>query len=111
MLTETVHRPAVNAPNTGAERLPPLYVFLDEGGNLDFSPSGSGFFTLTAVWLARPFPFESPLTSLRFDMIEDGPDIEYVHASNDRQVVRDTVVARAILPCLGQLRAETMVIE
>ena len=31
------------------------YIFLDEGGNFDFSPKGTRFFTLTSVTKARPF--------------------------------------------------------
>ncbi len=34
----------------------PLYLFLDEGGNFDFSPAGTRYLTLTAVTATRPFP-------------------------------------------------------
>lgn len=72
-------------------RTKPLYVFLDEGGNLDFSPNGTKYFTMSGVWLERPFPCDTELQGLRFDLIESGLDIEYFHASSDRQPVRDSV--------------------
>lgn len=92
-------------------RVPPVYVFLDEGGNFDFSASGSRFLTLTALRAQRPFAFESSLHELRFDLIEAGLNLEYLHASNDRQAVRDQMFARVILPHLSELRAEVLVVE
>jgi hypothetical protein len=99
-----------------AKRLPPpvqpspLYIFLDEGGNLDFSPSGSLYFTMTSVAVRRPFPWEYKLAELRFDLIEYGLDIEYFHATEDRQPVRDRVFA-AIQPAIRQIRADSIIVE
>lgn len=69
----------------------PMYVFIDEGGNLDFSPKGSKYFTLTSVCKYRPFAIAPQLDSLRFDILEEGTEIEYFHCSEDRQAVRDRV--------------------
>lgn len=67
------------------------YLFLDEGGNFDFSTRGTRYFTLTGVLKFRPFQTFSALTSLRYDLIETGLNIEYFHASEDRQAVRNQV--------------------
>ena len=67
------------------------YLFLDEGGNFDFSDKGTRYFTMTSVLKFRPFQTFSKLTSLRYDLIETGLDIEYFHASEDRQAVRNQV--------------------
>jgi len=73
---------------------PVKYIFLDEGGDLNFSPTGSKHFILTSVVLDRPFPLEGELSALRFDWIERGLNLEYFHASEDRQPVRNDVFAR-----------------
>jgi hypothetical protein len=69
----------------------PAYVFLDEGGNLDFSANGTTYFTITSVLKFRPFSTYAKITDLRYDLIETGLNIEYFHASEDRQAVRDKV--------------------
>ncbi len=93
-----------------APRNKPLYVFLDEGGNLDFSPNGTRYFTVSGVWLERPFPCDTDLTSLRFDLIETGLDIEYFHASSDRQPVRDKVF-EVLRGCLSKFTVDSVIIE
>ena len=67
------------------------YVFLDEGGDFNFSPSGTSYFTLTSVSKVRPFHVSRALHSLKYDLIESGADIECLHASEDRQITRDKV--------------------
>jgi hypothetical protein len=67
------------------------YILLDEGGNFDFSPKGTRFFTLTSVTKVRPFQIAPVLDHLKYDLIETGLDLEYFHASEDRQPVRDQV--------------------
>ena len=90
--------------------LQPLYVFLDESGNLDFSPSGTRYFVLTGVWLPRPFPCDAELHGLRFDLIESGLDIEYFHASDDRQATRDRVF-EIIRGGLESFHAESLIVD
>jgi hypothetical protein len=68
-----------------------LYIFLDEGGNLDFSQNGTKYFTITSVTKERPFYAFSDLTDLKYDFIEQGVELEYFHASEDRQQVRNEV--------------------
>jgi hypothetical protein len=87
-----------------------LYIFLDEGGDLDFSPSGSKYFTLTSVAKARPFRIAPRLDALKYDLIEHGLEIEHFHATNDRQAVRDRVfdIIAAELP---SLRIDSLIVE
>ena len=68
-----------------------LYVFLDEGGNLDFSNTGTKYFVLTALSKERPFEAYKNLNELKYDLVEQGVEIEYFHAAEDRQVVRNSV--------------------
>jgi len=68
-----------------------LYIFLDEGGNFDFSINGTRYFTLTSITLLRPFNFYAPLAELKYKLIEEGTNLEYFHACEDMQKVRDQV--------------------
>jgi hypothetical protein len=87
-----------------------LYVFLDEAGDFNFSVTGTKFFTFTTITKTRPFPWDTPLISLKYDLIEVGLDIEYFHAAEDRQAVRDKVFT-IIGNNLGNLRIDSLVIE
>jgi len=88
----------------------PLYVFLDEGGNFDFSANGTKYVTLTAVSQQRPFSWFSELADLRYDYLESGLDIERFHAAEDRQAVRDTVF-EIIAKHTGSLRIDALIVE
>lgn len=68
-----------------------VYVFLDESGNLDFSPKGTRYFVLTSVSMKRPFEINDALDSYRYRYIESGANIEYFHCYQDRKAVRDVV--------------------
>lgn len=87
-----------------------IYIFLDEGGNFDFSDKGTRFFTLTSVLKRRPFNMYGQLTELRFDLIESGQDIEYFHATEDRQAVRDRVF-EVIKANTDRLQVDSVVVE
>jgi len=68
-----------------------LYIFLDEGGNLDFSPNGTKFFTVSTITKCRPFALDADLLALKYDLLEEGLDLDCFHASEDRQLVRNRV--------------------
>lgn len=87
-----------------------LYVFLDEGGNLDFSLSGTKFFTLTSVTKRRPFALDGHLLSLKYDLLEEGLELDRFHASEDRQHVRNRVFEN-IANNLESLRIDCIVVE
>jgi hypothetical protein len=66
-----------------------LYIFLDEAGNLDFSPaSGSRYFVLGGIAKERPFHAYKELVELKYDLVERGTALEYFHASENAQAVR-----------------------
>ena len=87
-----------------------LYVFLDEGGNLDFSSKGTRFFTLSAITQVRPFLMDSHLVNLKFDFIELGLDLQRFHAAEDRQAVRDRFF-QVVAANLAEMRIDTIVVE
>lgn len=68
-----------------------LYIFLGESGNLDFSVGKSRYFILSAMSVSRPFPSTVPLMELKYDLWEGGLEIEYFHASEDKQATRNAV--------------------
>ncbi len=87
-----------------------LYIFLDEGGNFDFSKSGTKYFVLTALSKQRPFRAYRPLNELKYDLVEKGNDIEYFHASEDRQAVRNAVF-QIITTRLEEVCLDSLIIE
>lgn len=87
-----------------------LYIFLDEGGGFDFSPSGTKYFTLTSLTTRRSFPWDLTFPPLKYDLIEEGLDLEYFHASEDRQKVRDQVFS-LIEDCLDTTRIDSLIVE
>lgn len=74
---------------------PTLYIFLDEGGNFDFSPIGSKYFTLTSVSKYRPFKLHTELDTYKYDLIEHRIkpriEMEYFHCAQDNRFVRSVV--------------------
>jgi len=67
------------------------YIFIDEGGDLNFTNTGTEYFTLTAVSCNRPFVLGAKLDDLRFDLLERGNNIEYFHASENHRAIRARV--------------------
>lgn len=74
-----------------------LYIFIDESGNFDFSPTGTKHFVLTALSTTEPFKVGSSLLKLRYELLPQyqcGPKMEesgYFHCAEDTQAVRDKV--------------------
>lgn len=72
-----------------------LYIFLDEGGNFDFSPTGTTYFSLTCVSMYRPFVLHTGLDTYKYDLIEHRIqpriELEYFHCADDNRFVRDRV--------------------
>jgi len=87
-----------------------LYIFLDEGGNFDFSATGSRYFTLTTVTTTEPTCWDAELAMLKYSLIEGGENLEYFHATEDRQTVRDQVFT-IIQGHLQRMRLDTLVVE
>jgi len=70
-----------------------LYIYVDEAGNFDFTPTGSRYFCMSCLVTRRPFEWHAPLLDLKYDCLESGLDLEYFHASEDRQPTRDRFFA------------------
>ncbi len=68
-----------------------LYIFLDEAGNLDFSRNGTKYFVLGGITKERPFHAYKELTELKYDLVERGVGLEYLHAAEDNQETRNQV--------------------
>ena len=68
-----------------------LYIFLDEAGNLDFSKNGTKYFVLGGITKERPFHAYKELTEFKYDQVERGTALEYFHASENAQAVRNGV--------------------
>lgn len=68
-----------------------LYIFLDESGNFDFSPRGTKYFILTALATFNPLLKRDELIKLRYELLANGVDQEYFHATEDLQRTRDEV--------------------
>jgi Protein of unknown function (DUF3800) len=83
------------------------YIFLHEARNLDFSSNGTRFFVLGALTMDRPSHLYADLAHLKYELIEQGVNIEYFHAAEDRQLVRDRVfdVVRRIWLTSGSIRS------
>lgn len=67
-----------------------LFIFVDESGNFDFSPKGTKYFVLSAVTTFDSLGREK-LDEIKYEFLKKGLDIEYFHASEDKQIVRDEV--------------------
>lgn len=74
----------------------PLFIFLDESGNLDFSPKGSRYWSLTAVCTFSPVSGRSVFAEHHYELAADGVGIEYFHATEDKQSVRDKMFANIL---------------
>lgn len=87
-----------------------LYVFLDEGGNFDFSTNGTTYLVFSALSSTRPFELCWDLNQLKFDLAESDCYLEYFHASDDRQHVRDQVF-ECIKNELHGIRVDSLIAE
>lgn len=93
------------------ETKPFTYIFLDEAGNFDFSPSGTPYFMLTSVRMKRPFPLYQALDNYRYDCLEHGRlKIEYFHCSEDNAHIRNRVFT-LIANHIGDMRIDCLVVE
>jgi hypothetical protein len=79
----------------------PLYIFIDESGDFNFSPTGTKFYTITAVLTHLPSEFANEIILLRHEILSGSvlPGLgntylenmlcHHFHASEDKQAVRD----------------------
>lgn len=69
-----------------------LFVYVDESGNFDFSPSGTKHFVMTAFITTDPVLSAIRIARLKYFLLSQGVSIPNFHASEDSQRVRDQVV-------------------
>jgi hypothetical protein len=86
-----------------------LYVFVDVSGNYDFSPTGTKYIVLTSIICTDICSGILELYKLKHHMIDKGIYIEYFHAAEDRQAVRDDVFN--IIAELMNLRIDSVIVE
>ena len=85
------------------------YVFIDESGNYHFSPSGTKHWVITSLITEDIRSGVLELYDLKHRLIDLGTDIEYFHASEDRQSVRNEVFN--IIKSLTSIRCDSLVVE
>lgn len=86
-----------------------LYVFIDVSGNYDFSITGTKCLVITSLLCTDINPGVLDLYALKHSVIDKGIDIEYFHASEDRQDVRNGVFD--IISDLGHLRIDSIIVD
>jgi len=67
-----------------------LFIFIDESGNFDFSPNGTKYFVLSSV-STLTLPGKERLEEIKYKLMKNGINLEYFHATEDRQMVRNQV--------------------
>lgn len=87
-----------------------VYIFLDEGGNFDFSPRGTRYFTLTSVTGRPPFPLHQALDALKHRHLEQGRPLLAFHCTEDNKHTRNEVFT-CIAAHLASLRIDSVVID
>lgn len=94
-----------------AAEIPTVYLFVDEAGNFDFSPSGTKYFILTCVSRRRPISGSADLLKLKYDLWEQGQaEVEYFHATSDRYAVR-AAVWEIVAYHLHEMEIDSLVVE
>jgi hypothetical protein len=86
-----------------------LYAFIDVSGNYDFSIKGTKHLVLTSLICTDVNPGVLELHALKHNMIDKGIDLEYFHASEDRQTVRDGVFD--IISHLNHIRIDSLILD
>jgi hypothetical protein len=100
---------------------PPLYIFIDESGDFNFSVSGTKFYTITAAVTPCPWEGADDITRLKHQILSLSlfPDLpkEYLdkklalrfHACEDKQRVRDVFFNE--IQVINHFRAFSIVIR
>lgn len=68
-----------------------IYLFIDESGNFDFSNKGTKYFVLTSLVTSKPSLKRYQFLNLKYKLLKLGTNLEFFHATEDKQFVRDKV--------------------
>lgn len=85
------------------------YLFVDESGDLNFSPSGSDYYCFGALSIDDPGPLVDAIAHLRYKLLQEGLELSRFHASEDRQMVRDRVFST--ICSIGGFEFDSVVVE
>jgi len=85
-----------------------LFIFIDESGNFDFSPKGTKYFVLSSVSTLIPLGKER-LEEIKYDLMKNGINLEYFHATEDRQIVRNQVYN--FIKKLGDIEIDSVIVQ
>ena len=85
-------------------------MFVDEGGNFDFSEKGTTFFTLTCVATERPFRIYQEIDNYKYDLIEDDFPLEFFHCAENNKHIRSKMLS-LIKNYLSKLRIDSLIVE
>lgn len=90
----------------------PLYIFLDESGDFNFSPAGSKYFILSGLSSFSPFIWYQEIIDLRYKLIEspNSFNLKRFHASEDVQKIRDQVF-QGIQKIQSQVRVDSIIVQ
>jgi hypothetical protein len=88
-----------------------LYAFLDESGNLDFSPTGTPLWSVTSMLLYDPTACMRELFELKKRLLDAGHDLFCFHATEDQQAVRDEVFAILSRMLPSQCRVDSVIVQ
>lgn len=86
-----------------------LYVFIDVSGNYDFSSTGTKYLIMTGLTCTDISPGIIELHEIRHWLIDGGFDVEYFHATEDAQTVRNQVFA--IIIKFNHIRIDSVIAE
>lgn len=95
---------------TNPSHLRNLYMFVDEGGNFDFSEKGTTFFTLTCVATERPFRIYQEIDNYKYDLIENDFPLEFFHCAENNKHIRSKMLS-LIKNYLSKLRIDSLIVE
>ena len=85
-------------------------MFLDEGGNFDFSATGTKYFTLTSLTMVRPFLIRDPMDDYRHELLEYPFDLEYFHCAEDNRYLRDRIFG-ILNQHIDQFQIDSLIVE
>lgn len=86
-----------------------LFIFLDEAGNDDFSPSGTRYLVWTTITTENAALLVPDLYELKHSICASRLDLDHFHATSDKQRVRDRVF-ELLAPC-SHLQVDSLIVE
>ena len=99
-------------PSLSPPPLSPLFIFVDEAGNFDFSSNGTKYLILTAVSSMQPFWWYPEASTLKYSLLFSSAkqEVEYFHASEDSYPTRAAFFS-LIERYRSEMRIDSVVIE